>query len=81
MREFTKELRKEREIDVRKINQHRNGKISRRSKEQNEQSHNDKKAFYFKKWNELLLKSETDAQKNICKEMIGRIERMTKWFR
>ena len=73
MREFTKELRKEREIDVRKINQHRNGKISRRS--------NDKKAFYFKKWNELLLKSETDAQKNICKEMIGRIERMTKWFR
>lgn len=80
MREFTKELKKEREVDVCKIKQHNNGKISRRRTEENEQAHNDKKAFYQKKWSELLSKCATAAQKNICNEMLGRIERMAKWY-
>ena len=80
MREFTKTLKNEREKDIMAIYAHNNSKIRKRTPEQNEQAYSDKSNFYLNKWNAFLEKAETVAQKNICNEILGRIEHMPKWF-
>ena len=70
MREYTKLLKEESTKDFRALHAHNNSKIRKRTPQQNEQAYNDKVNFYLNKWNKLIEKAQTEAQKNICENMI-----------
>lgn len=73
MKEFTRFLKEENTKDKKSIYQHNNSKKSKRTSEQNEQAVNDKRNHYKNKWNALLEKCETEAQKNYCKDILNRL--------
>lgn len=80
MRDYTRFLRNEKDKDIHLIWQHNNSKIAKRTPKQNEQAYHDKMNFYLNKWDKLLNKAETRAQKDICNRMINDINKMPKCF-
>lgn len=81
MQEFTKVLKVERNADVVALKQHNNSKLAKMTQEQKEQAYRDKQRAFYQKWNSFSQMAETPAQKNICKEMLQRVENMPKFFR
>ena len=73
MREFTRFLKEESCKDKTAIFQHNNSKERNRTPEQNEQSRRDRRNYYRNKWNELLKKCETKAQRDCCHDVLCRI--------
>lgn len=80
MREFTRQLKNERAVDLHKIHSHNNSKIASRTPEQNEKAFWDKKRCYLDKWQKLREQAETDAQINICEDMLNNIYTLERWF-
>lgn len=74
MKETTRILKEEARQDKVKIYSHNNHKEEMRSAEQIEQSRNDKRMFYQNKWTEKLKGAETKAQKEICKDVLNRLQ-------
>lgn len=74
MKEFTRFLKNEAKKDISKIYSNNNSKERKRSADQNAQSLNDKANFYKNKWTDLILKTETVAQKNICWDVLARVK-------
>lgn len=74
MRDYTRFLKEESKKDLVKYDQHNNAKERKRTSEQNEQCRKDKAMFYRTKWENLLSKCETPAQKDCCENMLNRLK-------
>lgn len=73
MKEYTRFLQEECKKDKGNIIHVNHSKQNKRTDKQNEQSVKDRYKHYTDKWNAYLSKTETEAQKNICKYMLKRI--------
>ena len=74
MKEFTRILKAEAEKDKGAILNRNNSKTEKRRQRQIEQSRKDKFNYYNRKWSEYAEQAETDAQKEICKDMLYRVQ-------
>lgn len=65
MKDTTRKMREELNIDIRRMRQHNNSKTP----EQNRQSEIDRANYYYEKW--AVRKPETPAQKNYITAMLN----------
>ena len=75
MKNYTKYLKDISKRDHIAITQRNNSKDNQRSDSQRIQALHDKKAFYTRKYTDLLGDCTTPAQKRICRNMLDLIEK------
>ena len=75
MKAYTKYLKKLYKEDIWRIEQRNNSKDNKRTDAQRAQALNDKKAYYTRKYTDLLGNCTTPAQKKICRNMLDLIDK------
>ena len=79
MKKYTKYLKNISRTDFTRITQHNNSKWDKMTDADKIKHIQDKKAFYIRKYTDLLSDATTAAQKRICLKMIENVNKYTLW--
>ena len=71
MKDFTRQLKEERYIDIKHIRQQRNNTLSKRTQQRLQQTQDNNYTYYFVKWLKYFKQCETRTQKRICECVIN----------